>query len=83
MHPVSDEKKKSAGKEVEMQVSAKDVNLDFIMEERARELVGEKFRRYDLKKRLVNFSIIFVNIILMRLLTFKNSIWLGLFHKHK
>src|SRR5690606_22320544 len=31
------------GKEAEMQVTAEDIDLDFILEERARELVGEKF----------------------------------------
>lgn len=38
------------GKEAEMQVSPADINIDFILEERARELVGEKFRWYDLKR---------------------------------
>lgn len=38
------------GKEEQMKISASDVNLDYILEERARELVGEKFRWYDLKR---------------------------------
>lgn len=38
------------GKEAEMQVSAADIDLDFILAERARELVGEKHRWYDLKR---------------------------------
>ena len=38
------------GKEAEMHVNPEDINLDFILEERARELVGEKFRWYDLKR---------------------------------
>lgn len=38
------------GKEAEMQVNPADINIDFILEERARELVGEKFRWYDLKR---------------------------------
>lgn len=38
------------GKEAEMQVNPADINIDFVLEERARELVGEKFRWYDLKR---------------------------------
>jgi len=38
------------GKEAEMAVTASDIDLDFILEERAKELGGEGFRWYDLKR---------------------------------
>ena len=38
------------GKEAEMQVGASDINLDFILDESARELCGEMNRWYDLKR---------------------------------
>lgn len=38
------------GKEAEMEISASDVTLEFITEERARELIGEQTRWLDLKR---------------------------------
>ncbi|WP_114777423.1 RagB/SusD family nutrient uptake outer membrane protein [Botryobacter ruber] len=45
------------GKEAEMQIEASQLNLDFIMEERARELAGEQIRWFDLKRtgKLVDY----------------------------
>lgn len=38
------------GKEAAMDVTAADINLDFFVEERARELLGEQMRWFDLKR---------------------------------
>ena len=37
-----------AGKEADMEIAAGDVSLDFILDERSRELLGEQFRWFDL-----------------------------------
>jgi len=44
------EKRALPGKGDEMKISSNDLNIDFILEERARELIGENMRRFDLKR---------------------------------
>lgn len=68
------------GKENEMQISENELTIDFLLEERARELCGEQIRWFDLKR--TNKLIEYVRLYNMDAkIIFRIIICYVLFHK--